>query len=63
MSSHDLAHRLGLGWDAANKLLNDDTYDPPLSTLLQVAHALNLCSIEELFGPFPLAEILNKGRS
>lgn len=61
-SAHDVSLWLGVGWDIANKLLNDDGYNPPLSTLLQVAHALDLASIEELLGPLPLNEVLRVGR-
>lgn len=61
-SAHDVRLWLGVGWDIANKLLKDDRYDPPLSTLLQIAHALDLASIEELLGPLPLAEVLEAGR-
>ena len=44
-----------------DKLLSGDP-DPPLSTLLQLAHGLGLRSIEELLGPFETTRVLDIGR-
>lgn len=50
-----------MSWKPIDKLLNGDP-NPPLATLLQLAHALDLQSIEELFGPFETMQVLNAGR-
>jgi hypothetical protein len=52
-----LAKALGMSWKPIDKLLSGDP-DPPLSTLLQLAHGLGLRSIEELLGPFETTRVL-----
>jgi hypothetical protein len=50
-----------MSWKPIDKLLNGDP-NPPLATLLQLAHALDLRSIEELLGPFESTHVLTVGR-
>jgi hypothetical protein len=50
-----------MSWKPIDKLLNGDP-DPQLATLLQLAHALDLRSIEELLGPFETTRALEVGR-
>jgi hypothetical protein len=56
------ADHVGMSWKPIDKLLNGDP-NPPLSTLLQLAHSLDLRSIEELLGPFESARVLDFGRA
>jgi DNA-binding phage protein len=60
-SVRGFADQVGMSWKPIDKLLNGDP-NPPLATLLQLAHALDLRSIEELLGPFETARILDVGR-
>jgi hypothetical protein len=60
-SVRGFANLVGMSWKPIDKLLNGDP-DPPLTTLLQLAHALDLRSIEELLGPFESTRVLNVGR-
>ena len=55
------ADHVGMSWKPIDKLLNGDP-NPPLSTLLQLAHALDLRSIEELLGTFETSRVLNAAR-
>lgn len=54
------ADHVGMSWKPIDKLLNGDP-NPPLSTLLQLAHSLDLRSIEELLGPFESTRVLEFG--
>ena len=60
-SVRGFADHVGMSWKPIDKLLNGDP-NPPLATLLQLAHSLDLQSIEELFGPFETTQVLNAGR-
>ena len=60
-SVRGFADHVGMSWKPIDKLLNGDP-NPPLATLLQLAHALDLRSIEELIGPFESTHVLNVGR-
>lgn len=59
-STSAFAQHVGMSWKPIDKLLNGDP-DPPLTTLLQLAHALDLRSLEELLGPFEMTGVLNAG--
>lgn len=61
-SVRGFADHVGMSWKPIDKLLNGDP-NPPLTTLLQLTHALRLRSIEELLGPFETTRVLNAGRS
>ena len=60
-SVRGLAKALGMSWKPIDKLLSGDP-DPPLSTLLQLAHGLGLRSIEELLGSFETTRVLDLGK-
>ena len=60
-SVRGVARSVGMSWKPIDKLLSGDP-DPPLSTLLQLAHGLDLRSIEELLGPFETTRVLDAGR-
>lgn len=55
------ADHADMSWKPIDKLLNGDP-NPPLGTLLQLAHALDLRSIEELLGPFQTEHVLSAGK-
>lgn len=55
------ASHVGMSWKPIDKLLKGEG-NPPLETLLQLAHALELRSIEELLGSFETTHVLNVGR-
>lgn len=59
-SVRGIANRVGMSWKPIDKLLNGDP-NPSLDTLLQLAHALDLRSIEELLGPFGTTTALDVG--
>lgn len=56
------AKQVGVSWKPIDKLLRGEA-DPPLSTLLQLVHALDLRSIEELLGPFETTHVLEAGKA
>jgi len=60
-STRGFADHVGMSWKPIDKLLKGEG-NPPLETLLQLAHALELRSIEELLGPFESTHVLNVGR-
>ena len=60
-SVRGFADHVGMSWKPIDKLLKGDA-NPPLDTLLQLAHSLNLRSIEELLGPFETTQVLEAGR-
>lgn len=60
-SVRGFADHVGMSWKPIDKLLKGDG-NPPLGTLLQLAHALDLRSIEELLGPFETKRVLDIGR-
>jgi transcriptional regulator with XRE-family HTH domain len=60
LSQRGLAARAGLGISTLRKVLNQES-DPALSTLLGLAGALGLHSLEELLGPIGTMEVLMSG--
>ena len=60
-SQRGLAREAGLGIDTVRDLLAGRS-DPSLSTLLALADALDLRSIDELLGPLPTESILEARR-
>lgn len=62
MTAKALAEQAGISRQTLHDLENKQGFDPHLSTLVALRDALELSSIEALFGPFPSMGLRSEGQ-